>query len=151
MEDLRTGLPTPRRRTFATGILPFAHSMLTALRHPACAGQQRRLSGHGQPLTRLAKQSWASRDRRKLEELLDFSTFWGMRCRRSYKEKKPLRRDFCRPGGASQLTPLQSRDALGRRVLTRGLQSLHRRWRRGRQHESAARWRQRLRCGKRLR
>ena len=25
--------------------------MLTALRHPACAGQQRRLSGHGQPLT----------------------------------------------------------------------------------------------------
>jgi hypothetical protein len=29
----------------------FAHSMLTALRHPACAGQQRRLSGHGQPLT----------------------------------------------------------------------------------------------------
>jgi len=41
----------PRRRTFAAGILPFAHSMLTALRHPACAGQQRRLSGHGQPLT----------------------------------------------------------------------------------------------------
>jgi hypothetical protein len=46
-----------RRRTFATGILPFAHSMLTAtarsppLRHPAYAGQQRRLSGHGQPLT----------------------------------------------------------------------------------------------------
>jgi hypothetical protein len=29
----------------------FAHSMLTALRHPACAGQQRRLSWHGQPLT----------------------------------------------------------------------------------------------------
>jgi hypothetical protein len=29
----------------------FAHSMLTALRHPACACQQRRLSGHGQPLT----------------------------------------------------------------------------------------------------
>jgi hypothetical protein len=28
-----------------------ARSMLTALRHPACAGQQRRLSGHGQPLT----------------------------------------------------------------------------------------------------
>jgi len=38
----------PRRRTFATGILPFAHSMLTALarspplRHPAYACQQRR-------------------------------------------------------------------------------------------------------------
>ena len=29
----------------------FARSMLTALRHPGCAGQQRRLSGHGQPLT----------------------------------------------------------------------------------------------------
>jgi len=34
-----SGLPTPRRRTFATGILPFAHSMLTALRHPAYADQ----------------------------------------------------------------------------------------------------------------
>jgi hypothetical protein len=31
--------------------MAFAHSMLTALRHPACACQQRRLSGHGQPLT----------------------------------------------------------------------------------------------------
>jgi len=46
-----SGLPMPRRRTFATDILSFAHSMLTALRHPACACQQRRLSGHGQPLT----------------------------------------------------------------------------------------------------
>jgi len=44
-------LPMSRRRTLATGILPSARSMLTALRHPACAGQQRRLSGHGQPLT----------------------------------------------------------------------------------------------------
>jgi len=26
--------------------------MLTALRHPGCAGQQRRLPGHGQPLAR---------------------------------------------------------------------------------------------------
>jgi hypothetical protein len=41
---------------------------------------------------------------------------------------------------------LQPRDALGRCVLPRGLQSLHRRWRRRRQHESAARWRQRLRA-----
>ena len=46
----------PRRRTFATDILSFAHSMLTALRHPACAGQQRRLSGHGQPLTDAAER-----------------------------------------------------------------------------------------------
>jgi hypothetical protein len=41
---------TPHRRTFATGILPFAHSVLTSLRHPACACQQRRLPGHEHPL-----------------------------------------------------------------------------------------------------
>ena len=46
-----SGLTGPRRRTFASAILAFAHSMLTALRHPACAGQQRRLSEPGQPLT----------------------------------------------------------------------------------------------------
>jgi len=46
-----SGLPMPRRRTFASAILACAHSMLTTLRHPACACQQRRLSGHGQPLT----------------------------------------------------------------------------------------------------
>jgi hypothetical protein len=40
----------PRRRTFAPDILSFALSMLTALRHPACACQQRRLSGHRHPL-----------------------------------------------------------------------------------------------------
>jgi len=32
-----SGLPVPRRRTFAPGILPFAHSMLPALRHPGSA------------------------------------------------------------------------------------------------------------------
>ena len=46
-----SGLTGPHRRTFATAILAFAHSMLTVLRHPACACQQRRLSGAGQPLT----------------------------------------------------------------------------------------------------
>ena len=45
-----SGLPMPHRRTLASAILAFARSMLTALRHPACAGQQRRLPGHGQPL-----------------------------------------------------------------------------------------------------
>jgi len=30
----RSGLPMPRRRTLATGILPSARSMLPALRHP---------------------------------------------------------------------------------------------------------------------
>ena len=33
----REGLPTPRRRTFAAGILPFAHSAFPPLRHPCCA------------------------------------------------------------------------------------------------------------------
>jgi len=59
-----SGLPMPRRRTFATvqgcprpvagrslRHPASAHSMLTTLRHPACACQQRRLSGRGQPLT----------------------------------------------------------------------------------------------------
>jgi len=46
----RSGLPMPRRRTLTAGILPFARSMLPALRHPGSAGQQRRLSEHGQPL-----------------------------------------------------------------------------------------------------
>jgi hypothetical protein len=31
----------------------------------------------------LLRVEWRSRDRRMLDELLDFSTFWGMRCRRS--------------------------------------------------------------------
>ena len=56
----RSGLPMPRRRTFAAGILPCAHSMLLSLRRaPIAAGglvvasldQQGRLSVHGQPLT----------------------------------------------------------------------------------------------------
>ena len=46
----REGLPVPLRRTFTAGILPSAHSMLPALRHPVCACQQLRLPGHGQPL-----------------------------------------------------------------------------------------------------
>ena len=33
-----SGLPTPRRRTFAAAILAFAHSELTSLRHPGSAG-----------------------------------------------------------------------------------------------------------------
>ena len=45
-----SGLPTPRRRTFAAAILAFAHSELTSLRHPGSAGQLRRLSEHEQPL-----------------------------------------------------------------------------------------------------
>ena len=45
-----SGLPMPRRRTLTPPFLGFVRSMLAALRHPACAGQQRRLAGHGQPL-----------------------------------------------------------------------------------------------------
>ena len=44
--------------------MAFAHSMLTALRHPACACQQRRLSGHGQPLTDAASRSTQSLGRK---------------------------------------------------------------------------------------
>ena len=43
------GAAHAHRRTFAAGILPFAHSMPAALRHPVCAGQQRRLQGTGSP------------------------------------------------------------------------------------------------------
>ena len=39
-----------------------------------------------------------------LDELLDFSTFWGMRCRRSWKEKNTLRGDICRPGVLGAVT-----------------------------------------------
>ena len=39
-----------------------------------------------------------------LDELLDFSTFWGMRRRRSWKEKNSLRGDICRPGVLGALT-----------------------------------------------
>jgi hypothetical protein len=45
------GCPCPVAGRSLRPSMAFAHSMLTALRHPACAGQQRRLSGHGQPLT----------------------------------------------------------------------------------------------------
>jgi len=40
----------PRRRTLTAALQASARSMLTALRHPGCAGQQRQLLGHGQPL-----------------------------------------------------------------------------------------------------
>jgi hypothetical protein len=43
------GLPISRRRTFAFALQAPAHSDLPALRHPACAGQLRRLPGHGEP------------------------------------------------------------------------------------------------------
>src|SRR5450830_1743767 len=55
-----SGLTGPHRRTFAPAIQASTHSMLTALRHPACADrsayggsvpEQRRLLGPGQPLT----------------------------------------------------------------------------------------------------
>jgi len=39
----------PRRRTFAAGILPSAHSETSALRHPGSAGRLRRLEGIGNP------------------------------------------------------------------------------------------------------
>jgi len=40
----------PRRRTLATGILPYALSMLPSLRHRGFACRRAQLPGHGQPL-----------------------------------------------------------------------------------------------------
>jgi hypothetical protein len=45
-----------------------------------------------------------SRDRRKLEELLDFSPLLGEARPPRVMAKKPPRRDFCRPGGAQPKT-----------------------------------------------
>ena len=46
---LGAGLPMPCRRALASGILPFARSMLARSRHPASARQQGRLHGLGNP------------------------------------------------------------------------------------------------------
>jgi len=43
------GYPVPSRRTFASALQAPALSDLPALRHPACAGQIRRLNGRGNP------------------------------------------------------------------------------------------------------
>jgi len=45
----RSGLPVPLRRTFASGILPSAHCMSAALRHPGSACSHSPAPGHGQP------------------------------------------------------------------------------------------------------
>jgi len=52
MFTVRTGLGATHahRRTFAAGILPFAHSMLLSLRHPGSARPATPAPGHGQPL-----------------------------------------------------------------------------------------------------
>ena len=47
--DASSGLPVPRRRTLATGILPFARSMLARFGIHAFARQQGRLRGTGNP------------------------------------------------------------------------------------------------------
>jgi hypothetical protein len=45
-----SGLPVPHRRTFASGIVPAAHCMSAALRHPGYACSHSPAPGHGQPL-----------------------------------------------------------------------------------------------------
>jgi hypothetical protein len=56
-------------------------------RHPVVFSWQTQFAGAAHGI--LPCSHGEAGDRRKLEELLDFSTFWGMRCRRSWKEKKP--------------------------------------------------------------
>jgi hypothetical protein len=46
----RLGAAHARRRTLAAGILPFARSMLTSLRHPWLRSSATPAPGHGQPL-----------------------------------------------------------------------------------------------------
>jgi len=46
------GAAHARRRTFASGILPFAHCTPAALRHPGSACRRARLPGTGSPSLR---------------------------------------------------------------------------------------------------
>jgi hypothetical protein len=55
--------------------------------HPAVFSWQTQFAGAAVRIVRSSRAG--SRDRRKLEEHEDFSTFWGMRCRRSWKETNP--------------------------------------------------------------
>ncbi len=52
------GLPVPCRRTFATGLVPFAHSRETALRHPGFACFPRRRHGTGNPSRIPPRREW---------------------------------------------------------------------------------------------
>jgi hypothetical protein len=49
-EGVGSGLPVPRRRTFADAIVASAHCMSAALRHPGFACFHSPALGHGQPL-----------------------------------------------------------------------------------------------------
>ena len=50
-----SGLPMPHRRTFASGIVPAAHCMSAALRHPGYACSHSPAPGHGQPLAEFVR------------------------------------------------------------------------------------------------
>jgi len=54
-----SGLPVPSRRTFATGILPCAHSVQARFGILPLARLQGRLDCHGQPLPLTHKSPWA--------------------------------------------------------------------------------------------
>ena len=66
-------------------------------RHPAVFAWQTQFAGAALRILR-SSLGW-SRDRRKLEELLDFSHRLRNAPPQRVMAKKPLRRDFCRPGG----------------------------------------------------
>jgi hypothetical protein len=66
--------------------------------HPAVFSWQTPFAGAALRILRSSRRR--SRDRRKLEELLDFSPLPGSAQPQGFIAKNPTRRDFCRPGGA---------------------------------------------------
>ena len=62
-EAVRRGCPCPVAGRSLRPSLASAHCMPSALRHPACACRQARLSGHGQPLVHSAAKRPARRMR----------------------------------------------------------------------------------------
>ena len=62
MFRVKTGLPTPSRRTFATGILPCAHSMPAALTASCLRLPPTPARGHGQPPPELPQDCVAGCD-----------------------------------------------------------------------------------------
>jgi hypothetical protein len=103
------GLPISHRRTFAFALQATAHSDLPALRHPACAGQLRRLPGHGEPE--------ASSTRRREE--LSVESVGG------HGQTKGIVEGFvcARPGGPGAIQATEVAQATGGRMPSRRVKS----------------------------